>query len=157
MQGGKQDCRHFSYISCFLNYLYMPMGLLINYPPWLSDLKYVFNYASSQICNSQSSSVWSCCNVQKISSKFQTEKILHNWFWVEKLCTHTSERFYDIREVMALFPHSLSWVLCKQQQYMTLHKLQGSKNILSILYSMRLRNQDLVSPQMHKSQKPNKE
>lgn len=134
MQGGKQDCRHFSYISCFLNYLYIPMALLINYPPWLSDLKYIFNYASSQTCNSQSSSVWSYFNVQEIASKVQKEEILHNWFWTEKLCTHTSERLYDIREVMALFPDSLSWVLCKQQQYMTLNMLQGSKNILSILH-----------------------
>lgn len=30
---------------------------------------------------------------------------------------------------------------------MTLHMLQWSKNILSILYSMILRNQELVSPQ----------
>lgn len=86
------------------------MALLINYSPWLSDLKYIFNYASSQKCNSQSSSVWSYFHVQEIASKVQKEEIPHNWSWTEKLCTHTSERLYDIREVMALFPDSLSFM-----------------------------------------------
>lgn len=28
------------------------MSLLINFSPWLSDLEYIFNYASSQTCDS---------------------------------------------------------------------------------------------------------
>lgn len=66
----------------FLNYLYIPMSLLINYSPWSSDLEYIFNYASSQTCYRKSSSVWSCFNVQGISSKVQKEEIPHSWFWV---------------------------------------------------------------------------
>lgn len=99
MQEGKQNCRHFSYMSCFLNYT--PMALLINYPPWLSDLEYVFNYASCQTCNSLPQT-----DIVSMSKKYLPKSRQRQYYTTGfelKSCAHTHQRDFMTSEKSWLY------------------------------------------------------